>query len=66
MLITRLRASISSENELNIHSYYQVLEFSPQNRDLYFKKQITNESKLRVYDFNGAKLRNKAISLDTC
>ena len=37
--------SISSANELIIDRYYQVLGFSPENRDLYFKKQITNESK---------------------
>ena len=38
--------AISTQNELNIDRYYQVLGFSPQNRDIYFKKQITNELKL--------------------
>ena len=39
---------ISSSHELKIDRYYQVLGFSPENRDLYFKKQITNESKLKA------------------
>ena len=38
---------ISSSHELKIDRYYQVLGFSPENRDLYFKKQITNEHKLK-------------------
>ena len=37
---------ISSENELKIDRYYHVLGFSPQNRDIYFNKQITNKLKL--------------------
>ena len=37
---------ISSSHELKIDRYYQVLGFSPINRDLYFKIQITNEVKL--------------------
>ena len=39
---------ISSSHELKIDRYYQVLGFSPKNRDLYFKKQITNEHKLKA------------------
>ena len=39
---------ISSSHELKINRYYQVLGFSPENRDLYFKKQITNEHKLKA------------------
>ena len=39
---------ISSSHELKIDRYYQVLGFSPENRDLYFKKQITNEHKLKA------------------
>ena len=39
---------ISSSHELKIDRYYQVLGFSPENRDLYFHKQITNESKLKA------------------
>ena len=39
---------ISSVHELKIDRYYQVLGFSPENRNLYFKKQITNESKLKA------------------
>ena len=39
---------ISSVHELKIDRYYQVLGFSPENRDLYFKKQIINETKLRA------------------
>ena len=38
--------NISSANELIIDRYYQVLGFSPENRDLYFQIQITNEIKL--------------------
>ena len=38
---------ISSSHELKIDRYYQVLGFSPENRDLYFKKQITNVTKLK-------------------
>ena len=37
---------ISSFLELKIDRYYQVLGFSPENRDLYFEKQIKNETKL--------------------
>ena len=37
---------ISSSHELKIDRYYQVLGFSPENRDLYFKRQIKNETKL--------------------
>ena len=40
--------NISSVHELKIDQYYQVLGFSPENRDLYFKKQIINENKLRA------------------
>ena len=39
---------ISSVYELKIDRYYQVLGFSPENRDLYFKKQITNETKQKA------------------
>ena len=39
---------ISSSHELKIDRYYQVLGFSPKNRDLYFKKQITNEVKQKA------------------
>ena len=39
---------VSSSHELKIDRYYQVLGFSPENRDLYFKKQITNEHKLKA------------------
>ena len=39
---------ISSTHELKIDRYYQVLGFSPENRDLYFTKQIINETKLRA------------------
>ena len=39
---------ISSVHELKIDRYYQVLGFSPQNRGLYFKKQIINETKLKA------------------
>ena len=39
---------ISSVHELKIDRYYQVLGFSPENRDLYFTKQIINESKLKA------------------
>ena len=37
---------ISSEHELKVDRYYQVLGFSPENRDLYFEKQIVNEYRL--------------------
>ena len=37
---------ISSKHELKVDRYYQVLGFSPENRDLYFKKQIVNEYRL--------------------
>ena len=39
---------ISSSHELKIDRYYQVLGFSPENRDLYFQKQMTNEHKLKA------------------
>ena len=39
---------ISSSHELKIDRYYQVLGFSPENRDLYFIKQITNDHKLKA------------------
>ena len=39
---------ISSSHELKIDRDYQVLGFSPENRDLYFQKQITNEHKLKA------------------
>ena len=39
---------ISSTHELKIDRYYQVLGFSPENRDLYFQIQITNEHKLKA------------------
>ena len=39
---------ISSSHKLKINRYYQVLGFSPENRDLYFQKQITNEHKLKA------------------
>ena len=35
-----------SAHELKVDRYFQVLGFSPENRDLYFKKQIKDESKL--------------------
>ena len=37
---------ISSKHDLKVDRYYQVLGFSPENRDLYFKKQIANEYRL--------------------
>ena len=37
---------ISSKHELKVDRYYQVLGFSPENRDLYFEKQIVNEYRL--------------------
>ena len=33
-------------NEFKVNSHYQVLGFSPENRDSYFKKRMINESKL--------------------
>ena len=39
---------ISSSHELKIDRHYQVLGFSPVNRDLYFKKQITDVRKLKA------------------
>ena len=39
---------ISSSHELKIDRYYQVLGFSPENRDLYFQKQITNDHKRKA------------------
>ena len=48
MLTTRPGAwtDISSKHELKVDRYYQVLGFSPENRDLYFDKQIVNEYRL--------------------
>ena len=40
---------ISSAHELKIDRYYQVLAFSPNNRDLYFKIQMTNLTKLAEF-----------------
>ena len=37
---------ISSKHELKVDWYYQVLGFSPENRDLYFEKQIVSEYRL--------------------
>ena len=37
---------ISSKHELKVDRHYQVLGFSPENRDLYFKKQIVSEYRL--------------------
>ena len=37
---------ISSRYELKVDRYYQVLGFSPENRDLYFRKQIVSEYRL--------------------
>ena len=37
---------ISSKHELKVDRHYQVLGFSPENRDLYFEKQIVNENRL--------------------
>ena len=37
---------ISSAHELKVDRYFQILGFSPENRDRYFKIQITNEVKL--------------------
>ena len=37
---------ISSRYLLKVDRYYQVLGFSPDNRDLYFQKQLANEDKL--------------------
>ena len=39
----------SSFHELKINRHYQVLGFSPVNRDLYFKKQITDVRKLKAF-----------------
>ena len=39
---------ISSSHELKIDRFYQVLGFSPENRDLYFQKQISDEHKLKA------------------
>ena len=38
----------SSKNEFKVNRYYQVLGFSPRNRNLFFKKQL-NEAKFREY-----------------
>ena len=38
---------ISSSHELKIDRYYQVLGFSPVNRDLYFTKKLQSETKLK-------------------
>ena len=37
---------ISSKHELKVDRFYQVLGFSPENRDLYFEKQIVSEYRL--------------------
>ena len=37
---------ISSKHELKVDRYYHVLGFSPENRDLYFEKQIVSEYRL--------------------
>ena len=37
---------ISSKHELKVDRHYQVLGFSPENRDLYFEKQIVSEYRL--------------------
>ena len=39
---------ISSSHALKIDRYYQVIGFSPENRDLYFEKQISNKAKLKA------------------
>ena len=39
---------ISSRHTLNIDRYYQVLGFSPENRDIYFEKQIVDLKRLGV------------------
>ena len=38
--------ALSTAHVLKVDRYYQLLGFSPENRDLYFQIQITNESKL--------------------
>ena len=37
---------ISTKHELKVDRHYQVLGFSPENRDLYFEKQIVSEYRL--------------------
>ena len=37
---------ISSKHELKVDRFYQVLGFSPENRDLYFEKQIVSDYRL--------------------
>ena len=37
---------ISSTHKLSIDRFYQVLGFSPENRDLYFRLQLTEQGKL--------------------
>ena len=39
---------ISSQHELLVNRFYQVLGFSPENRDMYFQKQIVKLDKLKV------------------
>ena len=39
---------ISSQHELQVDRFYQVLGFSPENRDIYFEKQIVKLEKLQV------------------
>ena len=48
IITTRLGAylSISSNFQLKIDRLYQVLGFSPENRDLYFRLQLPEEGKL--------------------
>ena len=48
ILTTRQGAwtDISSKHELKVDRHYQVLGFSPENRDLYFEKQIVSAYRL--------------------
>ena len=39
---------ISSQHEFQVDRFYQVLGFSPENRDMYFEKQIVKLDKLKV------------------
>ena len=58
-----------SVHELKIDRYYQVLDFSPENRDLYFKKQITNNKRNQPKDvlgFNGETRRDETAVPDSC
>ena len=40
---------ISSQHTLHIDRFYKVLGFSPENRDIYFEKQIVGLKRLGVY-----------------